>query len=559
MKCPQCGSDEIDYDPARGDSACVDCGHVLEQNVIVSEIGFQEDGRGRSNMIGQHVRADGRPGFSSLSGFSRRATEMSMQNGRRHLQHLASSLKLHNHHVDASLRLFRLAVERNFHKGRRTSNVCCACLYIVCRIEKTPHMLLDFSDVLQTNLYVLGHTFLKFSQLLSIELPIVDPSLYIHRFASKLELGDKTHTVAMSALRLLARMRRDWMGHGRRPAGLCGAALIVAARMHSFYRSQKDVVRVVRVGNMVLKERLRELDRTPTANLKAHEIDAGGGDDGKEASLFQQHTQEIPCDPPAFERSQQRKRAKERTEKQKQIELNEQAESEGGDDDEIQPAKKKCVEGENDPNAPSTNKNQSTAEEELEGEIRAALASDELQELERESQREAQLESRAIEREKRRKEAASTKDNDKAGDEPQRNGNDSDEEPAIKDVDLSDLDDEDAAQYLNTQEEYEEKKVIWTEINKDYLERQEQLETMRKERPDEYKRLRPWKGTGRSKGKGSSSRARSRTATTEIPSKPTPSRSKKLNYAVLENLGKNTANAADNIPEVANNNAVVEG
>lgn len=29
----------------------------------------------------------------------------------------------------------------------------------------------------------------------------------------------------MTALRLVARMKRDWIHHGRRPAGLCGAGM----------------------------------------------------------------------------------------------------------------------------------------------------------------------------------------------------------------------------------------------------------------------------------------------------------------------------------------------
>ena len=51
----------------------------------------------------------------------------------------------------------------------------------------------------------------------------LDPCLFIQRFAHKLEFGDKTHDVSMTALRLVARMKRDWIHHGRRPAGLCGA------------------------------------------------------------------------------------------------------------------------------------------------------------------------------------------------------------------------------------------------------------------------------------------------------------------------------------------------
>jgi transcription factor IIIB 90 kDa subunit len=156
-RCPHCDGVEIDYDPARGDAVCVDCGTVLEENVIVAEVQFAEDRNGRSGAVGQHVSATGRPSsFSVLPGFSREATAITMGNGRRRIWHLVSALRLTTRHAEAALRLFRLAVERNFHKGRRMANVCCACLYVVVRIERTPHLLLDFAEVLETNVYVLG-------------------------------------------------------------------------------------------------------------------------------------------------------------------------------------------------------------------------------------------------------------------------------------------------------------------------------------------------------------------------------------------------------------------
>ncbi len=34
-------------------------------------------------------------------------------------------------------------------------------------------------------MYSLGACFLKFTRLLNIQLPLIDPSLYIHRFAAK--------------------------------------------------------------------------------------------------------------------------------------------------------------------------------------------------------------------------------------------------------------------------------------------------------------------------------------------------------------------------------------
>ena len=102
-------------------------------------------------------------------------------------------------------------------------HVIAACLYIACRREKAPTLLIDFADALkvrgrrhcpcrpwemalpsplilplpaapprlppQVNVYTLGACFLKFIRFLNLELPVVDPSLYVHRFASKVSCG----------------------------------------------------------------------------------------------------------------------------------------------------------------------------------------------------------------------------------------------------------------------------------------------------------------------------------------------------------------------------------
>ena len=47
----------------------------------------------------------------------------------------------------------------------------------------------------------------------------MDPCLFVMRFAHKLELGEKTHEVSMTELRLVSRMKKDWIHFGRRPSG----------------------------------------------------------------------------------------------------------------------------------------------------------------------------------------------------------------------------------------------------------------------------------------------------------------------------------------------------
>lgn len=53
-------------------------------------------------------------------------------------------------------RFYRIALQRGFTRGRRVNQVAAVCLYIFCRLEKRPYMLIDFSDHLSINVYTLG-------------------------------------------------------------------------------------------------------------------------------------------------------------------------------------------------------------------------------------------------------------------------------------------------------------------------------------------------------------------------------------------------------------------
>ena len=76
----------------------------------------------------------------------------------------------------------------------------------------------------------------------------------------------------MTALRLVSRMKKDWMHFGRRPSGLCGAALLIAARLHAFNRSVYDVIKVVKVHESTLRKRLNEFGETPASQLTLDEF-----------------------------------------------------------------------------------------------------------------------------------------------------------------------------------------------------------------------------------------------------------------------------------------------
>ncbi|XP_023111906.1 transcription factor IIIB 90 kDa subunit isoform X1 [Felis catus] len=299
--CRGCGGTDIELDAARGDAVCTGCGSVLEDNIIVSEVQFVENSGGGSSAVGQFVSLDGAGKTPTLGGgfhvnLGKESRAQTLQNGRRQIHHLGNQLQLNQHCLDTAFNFFKMAVSKHLTRGRKMAHVIAACLYLVCRTEGTPHMLLDLSDLLQVNVYVLGKTFLLLARELCINAPAIDPCLYIPRFAHLLEFGEKNHEVSMTALRLLQRMKRDWMHTGRRPSGLCGAALLVAARMHDFRRTVKEVISVVKVCESTLRKRLTEFEDTPTSQLTVDE--------------FMKIDLEEECDPPSYTAGQRKLRLK---------------------------------------------------------------------------------------------------------------------------------------------------------------------------------------------------------------------------------------------------------
>ncbi|KAL3993713.1 Transcription factor TFIIB repeat family protein [Acanthocheilonema viteae] len=296
-KCPNCGSSEIDDDSARGDSTCMGCGTVLEESTIVSDVAFQENAGGGHSLVGQFISKErGQPtNLSGVPGLSHQESrEITYYKGRKLIEEIASQLRINQHCVNTAFNFFKMCVSRNFTRGRVRSHVVAACLYMTCRLENTAHLLLDFSDITQVNVFDLGRTLNFLTRSLKINLPTTDPCMYILRFAVSLDFGSKQKEVVSLATRLVQRMKRDWIATGRRPTGLCGAALLLAARCFNFNRTVADVVRVVHISEAVVKKRLDEFGQTPSSTLTIDEF----------TSVDLEHCE----DPPAFRESRRKAR-----------------------------------------------------------------------------------------------------------------------------------------------------------------------------------------------------------------------------------------------------------
>ncbi|KAI2472689.1 hypothetical protein F4781DRAFT_318569 [Annulohypoxylon bovei var. microspora] len=339
------------------DGFCSACGRELDSSNIVAEVQFGESSSGAAVVHGSFVGADQGtvsrnlgPQYRRLGGGLTDARERTIREARNMMIGFAHQLKeVPPNAVDAGIQIFKLVMEENWLQGRGMDKVVPVCLYTACRREdRCKVMLIDFAELVHVNVYELGHVFKDLNNIYSFQnnnVKSIIPEDLIYRFCSKLDFGDFTNKVAADAIRLCQRMGRDWMVMGRRPSGICGACILMAARMWNFRRTVREVVYVVKVTTVTIEQRLEEFTVTESGDLTIEDF-------------LNREFLESRHDPPAFYRNSaqwQEKMEKDgRVRKRKRID--------DIDDDEDQPG---SLDGTPAPTDPGTTPRASSATSEM--------------------------------------------------------------------------------------------------------------------------------------------------------------------------------------------------
>ncbi|KAM7403741.1 hypothetical protein PAMA_004258 [Pampus argenteus] len=134
--CKNCGSSDIDVDHSRGDAVCMTCGSVLEDNIIVSEVEFVETGGGGSLAVGQFVSAESgakHPSFGDghFTGVGRESRAQTLQKAKQNINTLGHQLQMNKHCLDTAFNFYRMALGKQLTRGRKSSHVIAACLYLL--------------------------------------------------------------------------------------------------------------------------------------------------------------------------------------------------------------------------------------------------------------------------------------------------------------------------------------------------------------------------------------------------------------------------------------------
>ncbi|KAG7581188.1 Cyclin-like [Arabidopsis suecica] len=270
--CNHCVKNVPGIRPYDGALACNLCGRILENFNFSTEVTFVKNAAGQSQASGNIV--------SSVQSGIPSSRERRYRIARDEFMNLRDALGIGDERadvIDMAVRFFKSAVEQNFTKGRRTELVQASCLYLTCRELNVPFLLIDFSSYLRVSVYELGSVYLQLCEMLYIAdnrnyEKLVDPSIFIPRFSNSLLKGTKVKGVVETARDIIASMKRDWIQTGRKPSGICGAALYTAALSHGIKCSKSDIVNIVHICEATLTKRLTEFGNTESGNLNVVEL-----------------------------------------------------------------------------------------------------------------------------------------------------------------------------------------------------------------------------------------------------------------------------------------------
>lgn len=314
--------------PDEGGLVCQTCGIINEEDAnFRAEIEFDESSSGaiktRGTHIGQH-QSHSKTAYNSrvasaahVGHEATKALDRAKSEAQQRVKYFALNLQVREPEENRAMFLFEQAYNLQFYRGRTLESVAIVCLYLAIRQctsrDRYPLMLIDFAEISQGsyNVFELGKMAKLLQQKLYLDttrehwftlerqktgasedkraelsarqaeiskkpgsMNLQDPEDLIERFCDKLDFGDMTNIVKRDAAKVAKSMNRDWMVTGRRPSGIAGAAVIIAARMNNFRRTLREVVLVAKVTEITLSKRLEEFKETKSSTMSVKDFRA---------------------------------------------------------------------------------------------------------------------------------------------------------------------------------------------------------------------------------------------------------------------------------------------
>jgi transcription initiation factor TFIIB len=285
--CSLCKSDVIVTDPESGEVICSNCGQVILDKVQESHYewcaftvnkAYKRTGMpgsvtchdirlytiiGRTNKdaSGNKINVAMRSTIDRLRIWDFRTqmgtyTDKNLRQAFSELDKLKDKLGLSDAIIEKTAYIYRKAQRRGLTRGRTTSGILSAAIYIACREMGTPRTLKDIAAIGNIKRKELARMYRLMVFELDLKIPMVDPIKCIAMIANKVNLSERTKRQAMNIMNDI--MKRQ-ISAGKHPMGLAATVLYLSCLNTGESITQTDIACAAGITDMTVRNRFKDL------------------------------------------------------------------------------------------------------------------------------------------------------------------------------------------------------------------------------------------------------------------------------------------------------------
>ncbi|RDI71047.1 transcription initiation factor IIB [Halopelagius longus] len=289
LRCPECASSALVADEEHGETVCDDCGLVVEEDSVdrgpewrafdaaerdeKSRVGAPTTNtmhdKGLSTNIGRENRDSKGNSLSSrqrkrmhrLRTWNERfrtrdSKERNLKQALGEIDRMASALGLPENVRETASVIYRRALDDGLLPGRSIEGIATASLYAAARMAHVPRSLDELARVSRVDEREFQGAYRYVVRELALEIEPADPTEYLPRFASELDVPAETERTARE---LLEDAKEANLHSGKSPVGLAAAALYAAVRLTNVHVTQTMIADVSDISEVTIRNRYQEL------------------------------------------------------------------------------------------------------------------------------------------------------------------------------------------------------------------------------------------------------------------------------------------------------------
>ncbi len=180
------------------------------------------------------------------------------------LKRICSNLNLPQHIKLEAVRLYKRAFKRKLLRGRSINGVVAACIYLACREKRIPRTFQEILDETSVNAKDVRRYYRTLLREFKLKAPTLDTISLVPRFIAELNLGSE---IEVLTLKILNTYKANISMSGKDPKGIVAGALYLACRIKEQPITQKKIADILRVTEVTLRSRYKELEKKLNINL----------------------------------------------------------------------------------------------------------------------------------------------------------------------------------------------------------------------------------------------------------------------------------------------------